>query len=165
MYSFTWRWGRSCQGLQRKHDCAHNISSATAVPFMNGDSDIKCDWRQISCISVSSASTLCSCHVLEFHLQISPVSNCSMKLKIVICFWCMETEGIRLGESFKWHCVLFSFWVHVFLQSFSLLLHSKDFQSPADHSQRQKEKIGHQQAKVSGFALNTASPNGFAKPG
>lgn len=59
---------------------------ATAVPLVNGDSDIKCDRRQISCITVSSASTLCSCHVLEFHLQISPVSNCSMKLKIVIYF-------------------------------------------------------------------------------
>lgn len=90
---------------------------ANAVPLMNGDSDIKCDMRQISCVSVSSASTLCSCHVLEFHLQISPVSNCGMKLKIVIYFWCMETEEIRLRESFKWHCMLFSFSVHGFLQT------------------------------------------------
>lgn len=59
---------------------------ASAVLLTNGNSDINCDMRQISCVSVSSGSTLCSCHVLEFHLQISSVSNCSMHLKIVIYF-------------------------------------------------------------------------------
>lgn len=59
---------------------------SSEVSLVNGNGDIKCDMRQIRCVAASSGSTLCSCHVLEFHLQISTVSNCSVHLKIVIYF-------------------------------------------------------------------------------
>lgn len=102
--------------------CSQHISKQHIFPLVNRNSDIKCDMRQINCVSVSSGSTLCSCHVLEFHLQISIVNNCSMHLKIVIYIWCMEPEEISLRESFKWLCMLFSFWSHGFPQTNLFLL-------------------------------------------
>lgn len=55
----------------------YNKSSGPCNPsIMNGSSDIKCDMRKISYVSGSPGKTLCSCHVPEFNLQISTVSNC-----------------------------------------------------------------------------------------
>ena len=46
--------------------------------IMNERVDTRCD-RSSGCVSACAGSTLCSRHVLEFHLQISTVSNCNTK--------------------------------------------------------------------------------------
>lgn len=112
--ALCWGEGDFFRNLSESMNVLTTYLQSSEVSLVNGNSDIKCDMRQISCVSVSSGSTLCSCHVLEFHLQISTVSNCSVHLKIVIYFWYMETEEIRLRESFKWLCMLFSFSIHGF---------------------------------------------------